>query len=89
MISINVYLTCMFVGLSVCLFPKSASDPTQWGLKHAENKILPVKNVRERNSVFATNLHSVIPVSNQSDGVHLWYFKLRLFSRTKFIVWII
>ena len=38
---------------------------------------------------FATNLNNKIPITLQFDGVNLWLFKLRLFARTEFIVWII
>jgi len=29
----------------------------------------------------------IISISMQSDGVNLWFFKLRLFILTEFIVW--
>ena len=35
----------------------------------------------------ATNANFLIPLSLQFDGVHIWYFKLRLFNITAFIVW--
>ena len=41
----------------------------------------------ERNWVFATNSNFLIPISLQSDGVNLYYFKLRLSDITEFIVW--
>ena len=43
--------------------------------------------LRQRNGVFATNSNFLIPISLQPNGVHRWYFKLRLFDVTKFIVW--
>ena len=36
-----------------------------------------------------TNSRFIIPISLQSDGVHLWYFKLRLFDLTELIIWFI
>ena len=39
------------------------------------------------NWVFATNSNLLIPISLQPDVVNLWYFKLRLFDLTEFIVW--
>ena len=41
----------------------------------------------ERNWVFATNSNLLIPLFLPPDGVNLWYFKLRFFYLTKFIVW--
>ena len=46
-----------------------------------------VKKKTERNWVFVTNSNCLIPISLQSDYVNLWYFKLRLFGLTEFIVW--
>ena len=40
----------------------------------------------QRNSVFDTNSNFLIPISIQPNGVNLWYFKLRLFDLTDFIV---
>ena len=37
--------------------------------------------------VLATYTNIQIPTSLHPDGVNLWYFKLRLFYVTKFIVW--
>ena len=34
-----------------------------------------------------TNLNFLIPISLHHDGVNLWYFKLRPFDLTEFIVW--
>ena len=47
------------------------------------------KNIflRERNWVFATNLHFLTSISMQPDGVLLWYFNLRLFDLPELIVW--
>jgi len=39
------------------------------------------------NCVFGTNSNILIPISLQPNGIKLWYFKLRLFSLTEFIVW--
>ena len=36
--------------------------------------------------VFASNSISLIPVSLQPECVNLWYFKLKLYDLTKFIV---
>ena len=41
----------------------------------------------QRNWVLDTNSIFVIPISIQPNGVNLWYFKLRLFELTDFIVW--
>ena len=38
-------------------------------------------------SLFATTSNFLIPISHHPDGVYLWYFKLRLFESTEFIVW--
>ena len=42
---------------------------------------------QQRNWVFVTNSNFKIPISFQPDSVNLWYFKLRLFCLTEFIVW--
>ena len=42
---------------------------------------------KQRNWVFATYSYFLTPISLQPDGVHLWYFKLRLFVLTKFMFW--
>ena len=42
---------------------------------------------RQRNWVFVTKSSFLIPVFFPSDGVNLWYFKLRFFYLTEFIVW--
>ena len=39
-----------------------------------------------RNWTFATNKNFLIPISLISDGLHLWYFKLKLIKPTEFIV---
>ena len=41
----------------------------------------------QRNWFFVTNSNFLILASLQSDDVNLWYFKLRLFDLTEFIVW--
>ena len=41
----------------------------------------------QRNWVFATNSYFQIPVSLQPFDLNLWYFKLRLFDLTEFIIW--
>ena len=41
----------------------------------------------QRNWVFVTNSNCLIPISLQSDDVNIWYFKLRFFILTEFIVW--
>ena len=41
----------------------------------------------ERIWVFATTSNLLIPISYQPDGAYLWYFKLRSFDQTEFIVW--
>ena len=37
--------------------------------------------------VFATNSNFIIPIPVQPYGVNSWYFKLRLFDLTEFILW--
>ena len=44
-------------------------------------------NILQRIWVFATTSNLLIPISYQPDGVYLWYFKLRSFDQTEFIVW--
>ena len=41
----------------------------------------------QRNWAFATNSNFLILISWQPDGGNAWYFKLRLFDLTEFIVW--
>ena len=41
----------------------------------------------EKNLFFVTNLKFSIPISLQPHGVNNWFFKLRLFDLTEFIVW--
>ena len=41
----------------------------------------------KRNWVFVTNSDFLIPIFFPHDGVNLWYFKLRFFHLTEFIVW--
>ena len=52
-------------------------------LKDYQNK----ENKGERNWVFATNSDFVKPISLQSYGENLWYFKLTLFDLIAFIAW--
>ena len=40
----------------------------------------------QRNWVFATNSNFLIPISWQPDGENPWYFILRIFDQTEFIV---
>ena len=40
-----------------------------------------------RNWVFAPNSNVLILIYLQPDGVHVWYFKLRLFDPTELLVW--
>ena len=47
-------------------------------------KRAPLINNKE---VFATNSGYLVPISLQSDGLNLWYFKLGLFDLTEFIVY--
>ena len=42
-------------------------------------------NILQRIWVFATTSNLLIPISYQPDGVY--YFKLRSFDQTEFIVW--
>ena len=42
-----------------------------------------ISDVIQRSRVFDTNLNVLILISLQSDGVNLWYFKLRLFDLTR------
>ena len=37
--------------------------------------------------VFATHRNFLISISFQSDGVNLWYFKVRLSYLIEFIIW--
>ena len=39
------------------------------------------------NWVFVTNVDFLIPIFFLPDGVNLWYFKLKFFQLTEFIVW--
>ena len=58
-----------------------------WNLwKNSKIKINKLKKNRKELS-FVTNSNCLIPVSLQSNDVNLWYFTLRLFGLTKFIVW--
>ena len=43
--------------------------------------------VQQKNWVFASNSDFLIPISLQTDGVNPWYFKLRSFDLTEFVVW--
>ena len=45
--------------------------------------------IHKRNWVFATNSDYLFAISLQPDGINLWYFELRLFDCTEFIVWYI
>ena len=47
---------------------------------------LQVKNW-QRNWVFATNSNCLILISWKPNGGNPWYFKVRLFDLTEFIVW--
>ena len=42
---------------------------------------------KAKDFINLTNLTFLIPISLQLDEVNLWYFKLRLFDSTEFIVW--
>ena len=44
------------------------------------------KHLKLRNWVFAKSINFLIPISLQPEGVHLWYFELRLFNLREFIV---
>ena len=46
-----------------------------------------IRKNEQRNWVFATNFNFLIPIFFKPNGVNLWYFKLRLFDLTEFIVW--
>ena len=41
----------------------------------------------QRNCVFVTNSDFLIPIFFPPNGAKLWYFKLRFFYLTEFIVW--
>ena len=49
--------------------------------------IILIKNIGERNWVFATNLNLRNFISLQPDDVNLWHFKPRLFDLAEFIAW--
>ena len=52
------------------------------------DSVLSIKQILKlRNWVFATNSNFLISMSLKPHGVNLWYFKLRLFDPTEFIVW--
>jgi len=53
-------------------------------MKNLRKKLSLKKSVR--NWVFVTNSNCLIPISLQSDDVNPWYFKLRIFGLTEFIV---
>ena len=46
-----------------------------------------IRKNEQRNWVFATNFNFLIPIFFKPNGVNLWYFKLRLFDLTEFIIW--
>ena len=48
---------------------------------------VPNHNLVQWNWAFATNTNFLIPIYLQPNVVNLWYFKLRLFVITEFIVW--
>ena len=48
---------------------------------------MTVSNLRESNSIFATRTNCLIPIIYlQPECVNHWYFKLRLYDLTEFIV---
>ena len=47
----------------------------------------PVQNCALRNWVLVLNSNFLILLTLQFDYVNLWYFRLWLFDKTKFIVW--
>ena len=88
-IIINIFLMCnvhknrrtFMCNLSVIYsYMKMQTSPSFGGN-------IQFQQFRKRKWVFVTNLNCLIPISLQSDDVNLWYFKLRLFGLTEFIVW--
>ena len=55
-----------------------------WSLNGLFNDLTKKK---KKELVFATSSNFLISISLESDGVNLWYFKLRLIDLTEFIVW--
>ena len=50
-------------------------------------KLLALYFLHWKELSFCPKLNVLIPIYLQPDGVHLWYFKLRLFDPTELIVW--
>ena len=54
---------------------------------YLKGRLWKFRKSQKRNWVFGTNANFLISISLQSDGVHIWYFKLRLFNITASVVW--
>ena len=114
-LSISIFILCLGVWVSVCLFTSGNGSTKQaqilcGTLQNPIERLLMLsitksclqkslifvkfkkptkKNCKsaKRNWAFVTNSDFLIPIFFPPDGVNLWYFNLRFFHLTEFVVW--
>ncbi len=69
----STYMHCTWLILKDEFIQYKLLEKVQWKIQ------IKIK----KEGVFVTKTNSLIPISLLSDGINLWYFKLRLFGLTE------